>query len=102
MGGGGGGLDLPPPQELLTLKNNVPKTLSPIETYLYTDQSVLNYDAVRAFSQHSIICFIYYFSVSFSNSLFLYTTATKAFLPCESEIRTKMDRNQPISNRESC
>ena len=33
---------------------------------------------------------------------FLYTTVTKALLPCESEIGTKMDRNQPISSRESC
>ena len=66
---------------------------------MFTDQSVLNSDAASAFSHPSIICLL---PVSFIQFVFVYN-GNEALLPCESEIRTKMDRNQPtaISNRES-
>ena len=54
---------------------------------------------LRIFESYKTMCQktnLLLLSVSVANSLLLNTTATKALLGCESEIRTKMDRNQPI------
>ena len=82
--GGGGGLE--PPQNFWKLKNNVPKNDN-LSRLMCTDQSALNSDAAGAFFTTFNNLFTTCQFLSPLNSLFLYTAATKAPLPCESEIR---------------